>query len=314
MQTLLQIAVDKLASEFFSLDLTFHDYKVGEQVGKTSFFPGGKDEDIIVCIFKGNKIHEPFHRQDFFFFNFAYKNSYKAASSKFNNVITINENECYIGQPFSGYALRANYEKPCTIIGILIRKNAFFREYLPTLASDNNLFKFFLDPQTNRFSDEFIHLSFGENSAVRNLLELMVMEYADRNENTQKILKSLTLALFMYTARQYHIENDKNENISLAEQLVEHIMNSSDTITLKEVAGHFGYHQNYISALLRKETGKTFTQIVKEKRMNKAMLLLKGSDLSVEEISAMLGYSDESNFYKAFKEYFGKTPREFASQ
>ena len=35
-------------------------------------------------------------------------------------------------------------------------------------------------------------------------------------------------------------------------------------------------------------------------------------NLSVEEIAAMLGYSNSSNFYKAFREYYHQSPREFA--
>ena len=51
------------------------------------------------------------------------------------------------------------------------------------------MFRFFLDPQTDRFSDEFIHLSFEKTSPVRTLLELMVIEYADKKADTQLILK-----------------------------------------------------------------------------------------------------------------------------
>ena len=60
----------------------------------------------MVCVFKGREINEPFHRQDFFFINYAWKNSYDALSAKYNNLITIGQDECYIGQPFSGYAPR----------------------------------------------------------------------------------------------------------------------------------------------------------------------------------------------------------------
>ena len=35
------------------------------------------------------------------------------------------------------------------------------------------------------------------------------------------------------------------------------------------------------------------------------------TNLSVEEIAAMLGYSNSSNFYKAFREYYYQSPREF---
>ena len=84
-----------------------------------------------------------------------------------------------------------------------------------------------------------------------------------------------------------------------------------ESITLKEIANHFSYHPNYISSLLQKKLGKTFSKILLEKRMDKAVILLKGTTLSIEEIAIMTGYSNTSNFYKAFREYFGKTPREF---
>lgn len=45
--------------------------------------------------------------------------------------------------------------------------------------------------------------------------------------------------------------------------------------------------------------------------MNRATALLKGTNLSVEEIAIMLGYSNPSNFYKAFRSYFHASPREY---
>ena len=68
------------------------------------------------------------------------------------------------------------------------------------------MFRFFLVPQTNKFSDEFIHLSFEKFSPIRSLLEIMVMEYADKKEDTQSILKPLVLSMFLYIARKYRYE------------------------------------------------------------------------------------------------------------
>lgn len=45
--------------------------------------------------------------------------------------------------------------------------------------------------------------------------------------------------------------------------------------------------------------------------MELAVSLLKGTDLFIEEIAAMSGYSNNSNFYKAFRTYYGKSPREY---
>ena len=45
--------------------------------------------------------------------------------------------------------------------------------------------------------------------------------------------------------------------------------------------------------------------------MERALILMKGTLLSLEDIAAMLGYSNHSNFYKAFRAYYGCTPREY---
>lgn len=83
-------------------------------------------------------------------------------------------------------------------------------------------------------------------------------------------------------------------------------------MTLGELSARFSYHPNYISALLPRETGKKFSELLLEKRMERATLLLRNTSLSIEEIAAMLGYSNHSNFYKAFKEYYHASPREYS--
>ena len=45
--------------------------------------------------------------------------------------------------------------------------------------------------------------------------------------------------------------------------------------------------------------------------MDRAAILIKGTNLSIEEISTMLGYNDMSNFYKAFRIHYGMSPREY---
>lgn len=58
----------------------------------------GAQEEIVVCGYKGISIFETFHWQDFFFLNYAYKGSYDAISYRYDNYITVNEGECYVGR------------------------------------------------------------------------------------------------------------------------------------------------------------------------------------------------------------------------
>lgn len=303
-------AIDKLAEDFPNLNWNFElDDRTHELISR---WLGERDEDVMVCAFKGKRIDEKFHRQDFFFFNFAIKNSYEALSNGRDSRITVNEGDCYIGQPFSGYALKGKRKDDMIILGILIRKEVFFREYFSTLAKGGSMFSFFLDAERREFSDSAIHFPLKKNSSVWKLLEVMAIEYAFKKEDCQKVLKPLALSLCMLLSRRlYEIEMDSNKNnnpATLAEQITQYI-NEGKATKLIEVAKHFGYHPNYISSLLHDETGKTFSEILLSSRMEKAKLLLTGSTLTIEEIAEILGYSGTSNFYKAYKGYFGERPR-----
>lgn len=310
----IELAINKLGIEFTNLDLSFHKIENSKTDDVTSYWPGNKKDDVIICVFKGKEISEPFHRQDFFFINYAYRNNYNALSAKYDNLITIRENECYIGQPYSGYALRGKSENEIIIIGVLIKKDAFFREYLPIIYTDAGLFRFFINPQTNKFSDEFIHLALSKNHMIRTILEMMVVEYADIQSDIQQILKSMLQTLLLEIARCHRLQKNTIIPKTVSEQILAYMDNNSDVVTLKNIATHFGYHPNYISTLLHRETGRTFSNILLEKRMERAILLLQNTTLSIEEIATMLGYSNHSNFYKAFKSYYGSTPREYLSK
>lgn len=305
----LSLAIDKLGADFPNLNWDFRPDPSSGKNELVSQWLGEKNENVMACAFKGKHINERFHRQDFFFLNFAYKGNYNALSARFDNKITVEEGDCYVGQPYSGYALKAESKTDIVIAGILIRKEVFFQEYLTSIASDENLYKFFLVPERDKFSDEFIKIHLEPSSPIWNLLNLMMVEYAFKNEDTQQILKPLALSLVMYFAREYKAKNPSKAE-SLAQQIAEYISLHSNKITLEELSRHFGYHPAYISALLPRETGKKFSEILAESRMRKAKMLLENTNLTIEKISEMTGFSATSNFYKAFKEYFGKTPKQ----
>lgn len=307
--TLLSDAIDKLSEWFRNLQWKYLDVPSGSPREKTQLFPGEPDEEIMICLHKGTDIHELFHRQDYYFINFAYKGNYGAISYQFDNRVTIHEGECYISQPFAGYALDGHSDDEIIIIGVLIRKEVFFKSFWHILSADTHLFRFFLEPQTNEYADEFIHLRFDDDYFVRNLLELMVIEYANKQETTQDILKPMTLTLLMQIARQYKLSTPIAKNETMSDRIVRYMSEHIDTVTLKELATQFSYHPNYISTLINNEMGKTFSEVQLEQRMSRAASLLKGTSLSVEEIATMVGYNNSSNFFKAFKTYYGCSPR-----
>ena len=306
----LQQALDQLASDFPKLPWNFQEQKIGSYTELVSQWLGEPDEDIMVCVFRGKEIHERFHRQDFFFINYAYQGDYGAQSYHFDTHITIHQDDCYIGQPFSGYALYGAGEDDIVIVGVLIRKEVFYRNFLQTISEDRNLLHFFLEPKINTLSDEFVHLKDLKNPSIRSLIELMVVEYANRNQCTQNLLKPMTLTLIMMLARQFKLDKGESPDEPVVDKMIRFMDEHVDQVTLTMLAQHFGYHPAYISSQLSKQAGRTFSQILLGQRMERATLLMGHTDLPIEEIAPLVGYSDKSNFHKAFRDYYGMTPRQ----
>ena len=196
-------SIQQLREQFLTLDWTYHDFPVGSQSEKMFCWPGPLEEEILICVHQSGGRQELFHRHDFFYFNFTYQGEYDSISFKYDNRITIREGELYAGQPFAGHALCVHDDKETTIIGVLIQRETFFRTFLPMLSSNTRLFHFLLDPATNEFSDEFMHFKIEHDCNIRTLLEMMVIEYANKQEDTQAVLKSLTLSFLLQVARQF---------------------------------------------------------------------------------------------------------------
>ena len=136
----------------------------------------------------------------------------------------------------------------------------------------------------------------------------MIEEYAEPTEQTQTLLKALFLSMAIYMAQELQSQDLTPEKQTIADQVTAYIELHSDTATLKSTAAHFGYHPVYISRLLSKKTGKNFSQTILEFRMKKPPSSCS-RQIFPSKIAAMLGYSNNSNFYKAFRDYYGTSPK-----
>jgi len=302
----LDAAFADLAGRFPAYSWVYRD--VPKKPGETFFkWYAPEDEQIQVAIPSGSALPERYHHQDFFFVDYAYRGDFQTLSNDPDHPTTVHEGEIYVGQPFTGYGL-LELEPGSIIIGVHIRSEAFFQIFLPVVSTNDRLLRFFVDPERDQFSNDFLLLRPSDDGPVRGILETMVVEYANAREDTQPLLKPLALALIMYIAREYRTERPRGEAARTAEEIVAYVRDHVGEVTLSGLAEHFGYHPNYLSGMLRRETGRTFTQIATEQRMERARLLISSTTLSVEEVSQMVGYADASNFYKAFRARFDKSP------
>lgn len=84
-----------------------------------------------------------------------------------------------------------------------------------------------------------------------------------------------------------------------------------ENISLQILANEFYLHPNYLSRLFKEKTGENFVDYLTRVRMNKVIYLLNNTSYKIMEICEMTGYDNPRYFSKAFKQFTGKTPREY---
>lgn len=82
-------------------------------------------------------------------------------------------------------------------------------------------------------------------------------------------------------------------------------------VSLSEAADVVDVNASYLSRLLKKETGKNFSEILTEVRLEKAKRLLKRASMKISDIAGDCGYKEYAYFYQVFKQYTGISPTEY---
>lgn len=98
---------------------------------------------------------------------------------------------------------------------------------------------------------------------------------------------------------------------AVKEQIIEQLPEGEPP--LKQIAEHFNVSSRTLQRRLKAE-GYNYQSLMEEVRQKLALDYVLNSSLSVQRIAYLLGFSEHSNFNRAFKRWFGKSPSAFRSE
>ena len=100
-----------------------------------------------------------------------------------------------------------------------------------------------------------------------------------------------------------------SEQNSLAYQIANFIsQNFTRPISLKDISSVFGYCEDYLGRIFKKQFKLSIYKYITNLRIQKAKQLLLYSEKSISQISEEVGYLDHSLFYKAFQKEENTSP------
>lgn len=83
---------------------------------------------------------------------------------------------------------------------------------------------------------------------------------------------------------------------------------------LAKISTEFGISEGYVSSMFKEQAGVNFADYVESIRIDKACQLLREEDITITDISDMVGYNSVQSFRRAFKRVKGIQPKEFRKE
>ena len=166
---------------------------------------------------------------------------------------------------------------------------------------------------------EALHLSESEKAIVERTVANIREEYSANIDTYSKDLIVSNLEVLLnyanrFYGRQFITRTNINKGIVLQfdallqKRCAPNTLEHQGQPSVKELAGAMGYSPNYLSDMLKKETGKTTQEHIKLQIMALAESLLRTTDEPVYLIADKLGFEQPASFTKFIKAQYGVTP------
>jgi AraC-like DNA-binding protein len=171
---------------------------------------------------------------------------------------------------------------------------------------------------------EALHLSEAEKATITQCIQNIKEEYEQRiDDHSQSVIVSNIELLLNYCsryyARQFNTRTTANKDLlTRFEQALQRHFDSGALIktgipTVQALAEEVFLSADYLSDLLKKETGRSAKDHINDFVVEKAKYLLLNSQDTISGIAYELGFNYPHYFSRLFKAKTGQTPQEFRS-
>ena len=173
------------------------------------------------------------------------------------------------------------------LVNILMSREFFDAAFLSRMPRQGIVSEFLAESVTrSRKKKHYLYFKTHGNNRVGEIMEQIISEYYTRDIGMEVQI----LELLSYIEKNY------------------------ETCTLPEMGKAFGMHGNYLTALLKEKTGRSFVEHVQEQRLKKARMLLETTELPLSELIPLCGYNNMNFFYRKFREAEGCTPAQYRKE
>lgn len=191
----------------------------------------------------------------------------------------------------------------------------FFDFTLKLMGEEENLVRNFVIDclRGKKESSSFLHFRVADILPIQNLVENLIWTIMNKQSNNRSI-NEVTMGL-LFLQLMNHLDrveiNQAVEEQKLVLSVLRYVEEHYREGELSELADSLHYNVFWLSKEIKKRTGKTYIELIQEKRLNQASYLLLHTKMSVMDIGMAVGYENLSYFHKIFQKKYGETPKKY---
>lgn len=204
---------------------------------------------------------------------------------------------------FTGIFVRALYRDP-------LRYWVFVFAALPLVASSAYIARYVL---TGRLYAMTTSIATHFPVVLTVMLVYLVLDFKSmRRENVSLARAVLRKNQAIHDLKKHAAEDGKAVPRERIYDVVEFLdANYMDAYDRRALARKFGFNEDYMLQLFKKNTGMTISQYINNRRIEAAKQLIAESDGKIIDIAYHVGFDNVTYFHRLFKNMTGQTPQEF---
>ena len=266
--------------------------------------------DDMVTISQFYKTQNIVHTHDCFEIDYVFKG--KCELTFLDEKRILEEGDFCILSPYAKHTTRLLTEKSC-VYPILVKENTFDAVFFASLSDLDILSNFFRQILTNPSEPNYLLFQTTNSPEIRMLIKLLFLERFRMDAYINRCDIHWLNLLFVNVLRNYSTYSQFSYYDSGSDYMpiMRYIKTHYKTLNLEQLSKKFHYSVPYMSKIIKKITGDSFTETLRKLKMEEASTLLIQTDDSIEKISEQAGYHSSDHFARTFRKYYGISPLKY---
>ena len=225
-------------------------------------------------------------------------------------VLTLREGELLMLGQNARQAIEPAGERDIAV-NFIVRPE-FFGGTLSFLGDEETpLRRFVLDCLCGGGEISYLYFQVADILPIQNLIENLLYTLISDTPNKRGILQMTMGLLFAQLLNHTESLRFASAEDAVLVRVLRYVEEHYADGSLGEIAAALPYELTALSRLIKRRTGKTYTELVQEKRLSQAAWLLRNTDKKVDEIAHSVGYENLTYFHRLFSDRFGTTAKKY---